>query len=541
MAISNSFHSSCKNHAIKDSVKLSKVQYHNERGYFDLSYDNNKIVDLIGSSSSIVADTKKYINDTFNVCVDQYNAKQKRNDRKINSSAFEHFEKDKGLDIANESIFQIGDKEFWDKFRVDEVVGKDKNGEDIIIHSYSKEVQEVMNEIIKKQAKAYEEIYQNEDTKNKIINKIISSKDEAESFLNSLDEEKKKEYDKALKKNKDDKKEYYSSLDLEEKKNFINYSKANKDINIIKKLKLIERIENEQMNIKLVNLTAHYDEYSVHAHGISVCSAANYKTGLSSRIAKSVVLNKFSLEVIQERLNQIAKEEIAKHPEIFKDEHIKEKEKGRRFNYTTEQYKRKKVIDLEEKIKTLENDNEQLQNEVQELKNEKSEIKTEIQKLIDEKSEKEVDIQELKNENQELQELISESENQKNFIKSELEDIYSDITLIKQDYKQAINEFPSVNYIMKERDSKSIETIKKKDGGFWNRIGFDYSVVLKLQNWIKTHLIPLQEKDKEVDMRLNQLKSHSKSVLEQMRSKATEISKSSENEQKRSKKHDMER
>lgn len=367
MAISNSFHSSCKNHAIKDSVKLSKVQYHNERGYFDLSYDNNKIVDLIGSSSSIVADTKKYINDTFNVCVDQYNAKQKRNDRKINSSAFEHFEKDKGLDIANESIFQIGDKEFWDKFRVDEVVGKDKNGEDIIIHSYSKEVQEVMNEIIKKQAKAYEEIYQNEDTKNKIINKIISSKDEAESFLNSLDEEKKKEYDKALKKNKDDKKEYYSSLDLEEKKNFINYSKANKDINIIKKLKLIERIENEQMNIKLVNLTAHYDEYSVHAHGISVCSAANYKTGLSSRIAKSVVLNKFSLEVIQERLNQIAKEEIAKHPEIFKDEHIKEKEKGRRFNYTTEQYKRKKVIDLEEKIKTLENDNEQLQNEVKAL------------------------------------------------------------------------------------------------------------------------------------------------------------------------------
>lgn len=384
MALSNSFHSSCKNHAIKDSAKLNKIQYHNERGYFDLSYDENKIVDIIGSSSNIVSDTKKYINDTFGKYVEEYNNKQKREDRKIKTTAFEHFEKDKGLDIANESIFQIGDKEFWDKFRIDEVVGKNKNGDDIIIHSYPEEVKKVMNDIFKKQAETYEKIYLDENTRKRILNKITSAKDGAETFLNSLDKEKKKEYDKALKKDKAGKKEYYSSLDSEEKKNFINYSKATKDINIIKKLKLIERIKENQMNIKVVNLTAHYDEYSAHAHGISVCSASNYKTGLSSRIAKSVVLNKFSLEVIQERLNEIAKEEIGKYPELFKDETIKEKEKGRRFNYSTEQYKRMKVIKLEENIKTLESSRDDLLVENEKLKEEKELLQQQIQEIEEE-------------------------------------------------------------------------------------------------------------------------------------------------------------
>ena len=64
--------------------------------------------------------------------IEKYNKKQRRKDRKIDTTAAEYFSEQKKLDIANEMIFQLGDKEFWDNWREDEVFITRK-GKEIIL------------------------------------------------------------------------------------------------------------------------------------------------------------------------------------------------------------------------------------------------------------------------------------------------------------------------------------------------------------------------------------------------------------------------
>ena len=65
--ITNSFHSSKGEHSISNATKLSKVQNHNERGYFSWEYDQSKIFNIFGNMNTLCDDVKKYINDKFNI------------------------------------------------------------------------------------------------------------------------------------------------------------------------------------------------------------------------------------------------------------------------------------------------------------------------------------------------------------------------------------------------------------------------------------------------------------------------------------------
>ena len=156
--LSNSFHSSTKAHSLSNAGSLAKAERHNDRGYFSFYYDKSKIAQIVGDSSTLAADVERAINDTFNPYVDEYNARQKRKDRKIETSAFEYFCNQKNLDIATEAIFQIGDQEFWSQYRTDTVVHRGKNK--YVLHEYHTEVKEVMNEIYGKQIAAFENIYE---------------------------------------------------------------------------------------------------------------------------------------------------------------------------------------------------------------------------------------------------------------------------------------------------------------------------------------------------------------------------------------------
>lgn len=119
MSMTNTFHSSTKGNSIRSKGKLSAVQRHNERGYFSFDYDKSKIFSLIGDASQLVISVENYINTQFQSTVDEYNEKQKRADRKIKKTPFEYFSDNKNLDIANEIIFQIADKEFWSATRTE--------------------------------------------------------------------------------------------------------------------------------------------------------------------------------------------------------------------------------------------------------------------------------------------------------------------------------------------------------------------------------------------------------------------------------------
>ena len=110
--LSYSAHLSRKNSAINSKAKLTGVAKHNLRKYRSLEYDKENIVILWGTDK-LVQDVKKVYKEQFDDAVREYNKKQTRDDRKID----DYFEKTakSNRDMAVELIFQIGDKEFWDK------------------------------------------------------------------------------------------------------------------------------------------------------------------------------------------------------------------------------------------------------------------------------------------------------------------------------------------------------------------------------------------------------------------------------------------
>lgn len=110
--LSYSAHLSRKNSAINSKAKLACVAKHNLRKYHSNDYDKENIVILCGTDK-LVHDVKKVYREQFSEAVEEYNKKQTREERKIH----DYFEKTakSNKDMAVELIFQIGDKEFWDK------------------------------------------------------------------------------------------------------------------------------------------------------------------------------------------------------------------------------------------------------------------------------------------------------------------------------------------------------------------------------------------------------------------------------------------
>lgn len=110
--LSYSAHLSQKNSAINSKAKLAGVAKHNLRKYRSNDYDKENIVILWGTDK-LVQDVKKVYKEQFSEAVEEYNKKQTRDERKVQ----DYFEKTakSNKDMAVELIFQIGDKEFWDK------------------------------------------------------------------------------------------------------------------------------------------------------------------------------------------------------------------------------------------------------------------------------------------------------------------------------------------------------------------------------------------------------------------------------------------
>lgn len=398
MAFSNSFHSSAKAHNIKNARALAKVQSHNSRDYFSVERSKNKSYDIIGTAGTLAADVQNYINVTFNNEIADYNKKQRRKDRQIEKDAFQYFCDNKATDIANEVIFQIADKEFWDQFREDKVIKR--KGKEYVLHSYPKNVTEVMNEIYKLQAEAYERIYETHG--NIILDRINKAYNEAQAVVEALEEDARWKYYqivlKAQKQPKFKREEcrecMMTEMDFSDKEieEFADFFEAHETIRAIEEARLRERITAGEMEIKLISLAGHGDEKSYHGHGVSVCSVGGYKQGLQKRIAKTVVLNKYALEVIQDRMREIAQEEIDKHPEIFAERQLDPKGIGRNMDYSVEQHIRMKQEKLLEKGKVIENvvkeaeeQYDQIVERVSDLKKERGNVRNEVEKLRKEK------------------------------------------------------------------------------------------------------------------------------------------------------------
>lgn len=114
--MSFSAHISNKKSAITSKTKLEGVAKHNLRKYKSSDYSAENIVVLQGTHN-LVRDVKAVYHQEFDEALKEYNARQKRADRKI-ANYFEHVA-NKEQDMAVEIIIQLGDREFWkeNKFR----------------------------------------------------------------------------------------------------------------------------------------------------------------------------------------------------------------------------------------------------------------------------------------------------------------------------------------------------------------------------------------------------------------------------------------
>lgn len=109
--ISYSAHISNKKSAITSKAKLAGVAKHNLRKYRSSDYSQEEIVLLYGTDN-LMKDVKRVYREEFDEALKEYNAKQTREDRKI-EDYFSHVA-EKQQDMAVEIIFQVGDKEFWE-------------------------------------------------------------------------------------------------------------------------------------------------------------------------------------------------------------------------------------------------------------------------------------------------------------------------------------------------------------------------------------------------------------------------------------------
>lgn len=109
-----SLHISSKAHSIKDSKSLTSAFNHNYRKYKNQKqYDRNNIIELLPNCCKTAKQFREKFNQCFENEVAEYNAKQKKDERKI-IDYFKTCESENRKDIAVEIILQIADMEYWE-------------------------------------------------------------------------------------------------------------------------------------------------------------------------------------------------------------------------------------------------------------------------------------------------------------------------------------------------------------------------------------------------------------------------------------------
>lgn len=108
--------------------------------------------------------------------------------------------------------------------------------------------------------------------------------------------------------------------------------------------------------LKIASVVIHYEEQSPHCHIVGVPVHEGYKKGLEKQVSKTKVFTRESLEMLQSKMREHVLEQM-KGKEIFRDAHLKDKEKGRNKDipkkYLAEFYE-KEAAAKEQLLKTQE-------------------------------------------------------------------------------------------------------------------------------------------------------------------------------------------
>ena len=100
---------SLSNNAIQNARQLSRVDKHNYRKYDDKRH----LIEIVRGTTSLYDDVKNLYKEEFEEARLEYNAKQTRDDRKIDDY-FKKISDNSKNDLACEIIIELGDKKYWD-------------------------------------------------------------------------------------------------------------------------------------------------------------------------------------------------------------------------------------------------------------------------------------------------------------------------------------------------------------------------------------------------------------------------------------------
>lgn len=139
----------------------------------------------------------------------------------------------------------------------------------------------------------------------------------------------------------------------------------------IEEWKLMTPLLKEQLEVfkaavpefKVASAVVHLDEHSPHIQVIGVPIASGFQRGMKKQVAKTKIFNKESMERIQDILHENAAKILKNHPEIFGDETLKPKEKGRNNDMSKEFFircKQKQFEKLQAEIEALEKEQESI-------------------------------------------------------------------------------------------------------------------------------------------------------------------------------------
>jgi len=98
--------------SLKQSTRRTNID-HNNREMSEYEQERNEHIDTSKSNENIYIvkkDLKELYAEEFGESLEKYNAKQKRNDRKI-ENYFEHIQQSKKTSLQQEMIIQVGDKD----------------------------------------------------------------------------------------------------------------------------------------------------------------------------------------------------------------------------------------------------------------------------------------------------------------------------------------------------------------------------------------------------------------------------------------------
>lgn len=237
-------------------------------------------------------------------------------------------------------------------------------------------------------------------------------------------------------------KKFWENKTIEEKKQMTNVFKEQ-----------LNFLEKQLSDFKICNAIIHYDEASPHIQLVGVPVAENFKQGMKKQVSKKAVFTRETLRELQEKMRENAIENFNK---FYKTKEVlKPLEKGRNKDYLIEEIKEierlkrekkekeKRIADLKNELKSLNNFTQKLNNEKFGLERKKTDLEREIKTGRNELRASELAISELSQKKLELGK-VKENLEQKNKelinLRTDFDDIQSTVNLMFKEVKKLRSE-----------------------------------------------------------------------------------------------------